>query len=162
ADRLHIEIEGVGGHAAKPHCGIDTILVGSQIVSQLQSVVARNVDPLDAAVVSITMFEAGNTDNVIPQTAPLRGAARSLSPSARALLETRIREIVEGAARLYGAKATLVYHRDYPVTRNHAAPTDLAAEVAAEVAGPDRVDADTRPMMGAEDFSFMLDERPGA
>jgi len=162
ADRLFIDIEGVGGHAAKPHSGIDTILVGAQIINQLQSIVSRNVDPLDSAVVSITMFQAGNTDNVIPQTALLRGTARSLSPSVRDMLERRIREVVEGTARLYGAKAKLTYQRDYPVTRNHEGPTLFAAAVAAEVAGPHRVDADTRPMMGAEDFSYMLEERPGA
>jgi hippurate hydrolase len=162
ADRLFIDIEGRGGHAAKPHLGIDTVLVGAQIINQIQSIIARNVDPLDAAVVSITMFQAGNTDNVIPQTAHLRGTARSLSAGVRNLLERRLHEVVEGTARLYGATAKLAYTRDYPVTTNPEQQTAFAAAVAAEVAGRDRVDADASPMMGAEDFSFMLNVRPGS
>jgi amidohydrolase len=162
ADRIQIDIEGLGGHAAKPHLCVDTVLVGAQIINQIQSIVARNVDPLDSAVVSITLFKAGNTDNVIPQTAQLRGTARSLKPEVRDLIERRLNEIVEGTGRLYGARATLSYHRDYPVTRNHERETAFAAVVAAEVAGRDRVDANTVPVMGGEDFSFMLDVRPGA
>src|SRR5437764_9705664 len=162
ADRITIEIEGKGGHAARPHVAIDTVLVGAQIVNQIQSIVARNVDPLQAAVVSICTFQAGSTDNVIPQTALLRGTARSLTPQVRDLLEQRIAEVVEGTARLYGAKAKLTYKRDYPITRNHEPQTAFAASVAAEIVGPERVDTDVAPVMGAEDFSFMLEERPGA
>jgi hippurate hydrolase len=162
ADRLKIEIEGVGTHAAKPHLGVDPVLVGAQIVNQIQSIVARNADPLDSAVVSITMFQAGTADNIIPSGALLRGTARSLSAEVRDLLERRLHEVVEGTAQAYGAKARLTYRRDYPVTVNHERQTAFAAAVATEIAGPDRVDADTRPMMGAEDFSFMLNERPGA
>jgi amidohydrolase len=162
ADRILIEIEGVGGHAARPHFSVDTVLVGAQMISQLQSIVSRNVDPLKAAVVSICVFQAGTTDNVIPQTALLRGTARSLMPDVRDLLERRVQEVVEGTACLYGAKATLTYSRDYPVTRNYEPQTDFAAEVAAEVAGRERVDTDVPPVMGAEDFSFMLEARPGA
>src|SRR5207249_598716 len=116
ADRLTIEIEGKGGHAARPHLSIDTVLVGAQIINQIQSIVARNVDPLQSAVVSICMFQAGSTDNVIPQTALLRGTARSLTPEVQDVLERRLRQVVEGTARLYGAKARLTYSRDYPVT----------------------------------------------
>jgi amidohydrolase len=162
ADRLRIEIEGHGGHAAKPHLGVDPVLVGAQIVNQIQSIVSRNTDPLDAAVVSITLFQAGNTDNVIPQSALLRGTARSLSAAVRDTLERRLYEIVEGTARVYGATAKLTYQRDYPVTINHERQTAFAAAVATEVVGPERVETDTRPMMGAEDFSFMLNERPGS
>jgi amidohydrolase len=162
ADRLRIEIEGLGGHAAKPHLGVDPVLVGAQIVNQIQSIVSRNTDPLDAAVVSITLFQAGSTDNVIPQNALLRGTARSLSAEVRDTLERRLFEIVEGTARVYGATAKLTYQRDYPVTINHELQTAFAAAVATDVAGPDRVETDTRPMMGAEDFSFMLNERPGS
>jgi amidohydrolase len=162
ADRLTIEIEGKGGHAARPHLSVDTVLVGAQIVSQIQSIVARNVDPLRAAVVSICMFQAGNTDNVIPQTALLRGTARSLEPQVRDLLEARLHEVVEGTARLYGARAKLTYKRDYPVTRNHERQAAFAAAVAADVVGHSRVDTDVAPVMGAEDFSFMLEARPGA
>src|SRR5882757_527623 len=162
ADRLTIEIEGRGGHAARPHISIDTVLVGAQIINQIQSIVARNVDPLQAAVVSICMFQAGSTDNVIPQTALLKGTARSLDPKVRDLLEARLREVIEGTAKLYGATVKLTYKRDYPVLRNHEQETSFAASVAADVVGGSHVDTAMVPVMGAEDFSFMLEARPGA
>jgi hippurate hydrolase len=162
ADRILIEIEGKGAHAARPHASIDTILVASQIVNQIQSVVSRNVDPLESAVVSICLFQAGTTDNVIPQTALLRGTARSLKPEIQDLLESRLHQIVEGTARLYGASAKLTYRRDYPVTCNHKEQMEFAASVAREIAGEDKVNTDVAPVMGAEDFSFMLNARPGA
>jgi amidohydrolase len=162
ADRLTIQIEGHGGHAARPHLTIDSVLVGAQMINQIQSIVARNVDPLQSAVISICMFQAGSTDNVIPQTAFLRGTARSLKPQVRDVLERRLREVVEGTARLYGAKVTFTYKRDYPVTRNHERQTAFASSIAAEVVGRERVDENTPPVMGAEDFSFMLEARPGA
>src|SRR5580692_1743818 len=162
ADRLTIQIEGHGGHAARPHLTIDSVLVGAQMINQIQSIVARNVDPLQSAVISICMFQAGSTDNVIPQTAFLRGTARSLNPETRDVLEQRLREVVEGTALLYGAKVTFTYKRDYPVTRNHERQTAFASAVAAEVVGRERVDENTPPVMGAEDFSFMLEARPGA
>jgi len=162
ADHLQIEIEGKGGHAARPHLSIDTILVGAQMINQLQSIVARNVDPLEAAVVSVCMFQAGHTDNVIPQHAVLRGTARSLTPEVRELLHKRIGEVVEGTARLYGASAKVTYTNGYPVVVNHERQTAFAADVAREIAGKDKVDIDVPPVMGAEDFAFMLAERPGA
>src|SRR4051812_33258712 len=162
ADRLTIEIEGKGGHAARPHLSIDTVLVGAQIINQIQSIVSRNVDPLQSAVVSICMFHAGNTDNVIPQTALLKGTARSLDPKVRDLLEARLHSVIEGTAKLYGATAKLTYKRDYPVLRNHERETSFAASVASEVVGGPHVDTAMVPVMGAEDFSFMLEARPGA
>jgi hippurate hydrolase len=162
ADTVFIDIEGVGGHAARPHLSIDTVLVGAQIVNQIQSIVSRNVDPLKAAVISICMFQAGHTDNVIPQTAHLRGTARSLVPEVRDLLEKRLGEVVEGTARLYGAKAKLTYKRGYPVLMNHEKETSFAASVAAEIAGKDKINTQIAPVMGAEDFSYMLEARPGA
>ena len=162
SDRIFIDIEGQGGHAAKPHKCVDTVLVGAQIVNQIQSIVSRNVDPVQSAVVSICVFHAGDTGNVIPQTARLVGTARSLTPAVRDRLEQRLHEIVEGTARLYGASAKLTYHRDYPVTRNHERQTEFAVSVATDVAGRDRVDAACPPVMGGEDFSFMLEARPGA
>jgi hippurate hydrolase len=162
ADRIYIDIEGRGGHAARPHISIDSVLVGSQIVNQLQSIVARNVDPLEAAVVSICQFSAGTADNILPQTARLSGTARSLTPEVRDLLERRVNEVVEGTAKLYGAKVRVVYKRDYPVTRNHAQQAAFAASVARDVAGRERVDDQAPPVMGAEDFSYMLEARPGA
>jgi amidohydrolase len=162
ADRLTIEIEGVGGHAARPHFAVDTVLVGSQIINTLQSIVARNVDPLESAVVSITLFQAGHTDNVIPQTALLRGTARSLRPAVRDLLEKRIVEVAEGIAKLHGAKAKVKYSRDYPVVVNNEKATEFASSIAREIAGDANVETKTPPVMGGEDFAFMLEERPGA
>ena len=162
ADHLSIDIEGVGGHAARPQFSVDTVLVGAQIINNIQSVVSRNVDPLEAAVVSICLFQAGNTDNVIPQTAKLRGTARSLTPAVQDLLEKRLREVVEGTAKLHGAKVKFSYRRGYPVLKNHAAQTEFAASVAAGIAGKDKVNTALAPVMGAEDFSFMLNARPGA
>jgi hippurate hydrolase len=162
ADHLVIEIEGKGAHAARPHASIDTVLVGAQVVNQLQSIVSRNVDPLESAVVSICMFQAGATDNVIPQTALLRGTVRTLKPEIQDMVEKRVHEVVEGTAKLYGAKATVKYNRGYPVLMNHEKETDFAASVAGAIAGQDKVDTGIPPVMGAEDFSFMLNERPGA
>jgi amidohydrolase len=161
ADHIAIDLEGKGGHAARPHTAVDTILVGCQIINQLQSIVARNVDPLEAAVVSVCMFQAGFTDNVIPQHAKLRGTARALKPEVGELLRKRINEIVEGTARLYGATAKLTYTNGYPVVVNHERETEFAASVAREIAGKDKVN-DCPPRMAAEDFAFMLNERPGA
>jgi len=162
ADRLYIDIEGLGGHAARPHVSIDTVLVAAQIINQIQSIVSRNVDPLESAVISITQFHAGTADNIIPQTAKLSGTARTLDPAVRDLVEKRLHEVIEGTAKLYGAKAKLVYKRDYPVTRNHERQTEFAAEIARDVVGKDRVDDQVAPVMGAEDFSYMLEARPGA
>jgi len=161
-DNITVEIEGVGGHAARPHIAIDPIMVGAHIVSQLQSVVSRNVDPVEAAVVSICTFQAGNADNVIPQTALLRGTARSLKPEVRELLRRRIAEIVEGTAHVHGAKAKFTLRRGYPVLSNHERETAFAAAVAGDIAGADGVDTDMAPVMGGEDFSYMLEARPGA
>ena len=161
-DTITIKLEGKGAHAAWPHQGVDTVLVGAQIVSQLQSIVARNVDPLDSAVISICVFQAGHADNVIPQYATLSGTVRSLSARVRELLRERVREVVEGTARLYGAKVELSYVTGYPVLVNEASSTMFAADVAGEIAGEDKVNRDCRPLMGAEDFAFMLQQRPGA
>ncbi|MEA2993603.1 MAG: hypothetical protein QOD40_2523 [Alphaproteobacteria bacterium] len=162
ADSVTIDIEGVGGHAARPHRGVDPVLVGAQIINQIQSIVARSVDPLEAAVVSICIFQAGTAENVIPQTARLRGTARSLTPQVQNLLEARLRAVVEGTAKAHGATAKLTYTRGYPVTRNHERQTAFAASVASEVVGSHAVNVNMAPVMGAEDFSFMLEARPGA
>jgi amidohydrolase len=161
-DNLTIDIEGVGGHAARPHLAVDTILVGAQIVNQIQSIVSRNVDPLDAAVISICTFQAGSADNIIPQTARLRGTVRSLRPEVRDLLGRRVPEVVEATARAYGATAKVNLRRGYPVLRNHARETAFAASIAGQVAGAEHVDTDMAPVMGGEDFSYMLEARPGA
>ena len=161
-EHLTIRIEGRGGHAARPHKSIDSLLVGAELVTALQQIVARNVDPLDSAVVSICAFQAGNAFNVIPQTAELKGTVRSLRSEVRDLLEKRVREVVAGTAQITGAKIDLDYERSYPVVVNHVAQTALAARVASEISGEANVNTDMPPMMGAEDFSYMLEARPGA
>ncbi|HLZ02435.1 MAG TPA: M20 aminoacylase family protein [Bradyrhizobium sp.] len=158
---VDIKIEGHGGHAARPHKCIDSVMVGTQLIGALQQIVARNVDPLDSAVISICEFHAGNARNVIPQTAVLRGTVRTLTREVMALIEKRMHEVCAGIAQITGAKIDLAYEYGYPVTVNHAAQTELAAQVAREVAGDANVH-DTQPMMGAEDFSYMLEARPGA
>jgi amidohydrolase len=162
ADTIEIDIVGKGSHAAKPHMSIDSVLVGAQIVNAVQSIVSRNVNPLHAAVVSICMFHAGNAENVLPQTAKLQGTVRAMLPEVRELLEKRLHEVVEGTGRLYGASAKLTYHHGYPVLKNHARQTDFAAAVAGEIVGRERVETTAPPVMGAEDFSYMLQARPGA
>lgn len=161
-DHINIHIEGLGGHAARPHKSIDSVLVGAQLITALQSIVSRSVDPLDAAVISICEFHAGNARNVIPQTAELFGTARTLTPEVRDLIEQRVREVVNGVAQLSGAKITLDYERSYPVLVNHAAETGIAARIAADVAGEGNVSSEIPPVMGAEDFAYMLEARPGA
>jgi amidohydrolase len=158
---IDIKIEGHGGHAARPHKCIDSVLVGAQLIVALQQIVARNVDPLESAVISMCEFHAGNARNVIPQTAELRGTVRTLAPDVGELVEKRVREVVAGVAQITGAKIDLKYERGYPVTVNHAAQTDLATQIAREVAGEANVH-ETPPLMGAEDFSYMLEARPGA
>ncbi|SHJ66703.1 hippurate hydrolase [Bradyrhizobium lablabi] len=160
-DSIDIKIEGLGGHAARPHKCIDSVLVGAQLITALQSIVARTVDPLDSAVISMCEFHAGHARNVIPQTAELKGTVRTLTPEVRELIEKRVREVVAGVAQITGAKIDLTYERGYPVTVNHASQTDLATQVAKEVAGEANVH-ETPPLMGAEDFSYMLEARPGA
>src|SRR3569832_589882 len=160
-DAVNIHIEGRGGHAARPHLSIDSVMVGAQLITALQSIVARNVDPLESAVISMCEFHAGNARNVIPQTAEIRGTVRTLTPEVRTRVEQRVREVVEGVARMTGAKIALAYERGYPVVVNHAAETDFAIKVAEEIAGRGNVQ-EMPPLMGGEDFAYMLEKRPGA
>ena len=160
-DAIDIKITGHGGHAARPHICIDSVLVGAQLITALQSIVSRSVDPLESAVISMCEFHAGNARNVIPQTAELKGTVRTLTDEVRELVEKRVREVVAGVAQMTGARIDLVYERGYPVVVNHAAQTDFATQVAREVAGDAHVH-DMVPLMGAEDFAYMLEARPGA
>ncbi|WP_026381438.1 M20 aminoacylase family protein [Afifella pfennigii] len=162
ADHFSIQIEGKGGHAAKPHQGVDPVLVGTEIVGALQSIVARNVDPLKNAVVSVTTFHAGDAFNVTPQRATLTGTVRTLEPGIRDLVERRMSEMIPAIGAAFGATARFTYKRNYPVTVNHAEQTEKAIEVARSVVGEKAVLTDNPPMMGGEDFSFMLEARPGA
>jgi amidohydrolase len=163
SDVFSIEVTGRGGHGAQPHNCIDPIVVASQMVLALQSIVSRNTDPLASAVVSVTSFRSeSDAFNIIPETVTLRGTTRSLTPEVQDLIEDRMTAVVAATAAAFGATARLDYQRNYPVTHNSPEQTAFAARIAAEVAGASRVDNDTPPVMGAEDFSFMLNARPGA
>ncbi|MCX5579954.1 M20 aminoacylase family protein [Kaistia terrae] len=161
-DEFSFIITGRGAHAAKPHSGIDPIVVGTQLVQAMQTIVSRSVDPLESVVVSVTKFHAGEAHNIIPQTAYLGGTVRTLTSDMRDLAEKRIREIAAGIGAACGASIEVEYDRNYPVTVNHAANTAFAGDVASEIVGSDRVDRAVAPMMGGEDFSYMLEKRPGA
>ena len=161
ADQFDITVTGKGGHAAKPHECIDTTLTAAQIIVALQSVVARNVDPLQNAVISVCVVSTDSTaHNVIPQVVKLKGTARSLDAEVRAQLEEGITRVATNIAAAMGATAAVDYQRGYPVTSNDTEATEWAADVARAIS--DRVDMDMVPMMGGEDFSYMLNERPGA
>ncbi|MCX7566281.1 M20 family metallopeptidase [Sulfitobacter sp. F26169L] len=159
-DLLDIEIEGLGGHAAKPNETVDTTVVASQIVSALQTIVSRNADPVGNIVVSITSFQtSSNAYNVIPQKVHLKGTVRTMSLELRDLADKRVNEICSGIASAMGAVARVTYHRNYPVMVNHGEQTEFAADVARSISG----DCAEAPLvMGGEDFAFMLEERPGA
>ncbi|NBR88892.1 MAG: amidohydrolase [Rhodobacteraceae bacterium] len=161
ADQFEVTVTGKGGHAAEPHQSVDTTLATAQIVVALQSVVARNVQAIRPAVLSITAFHTeSDTFNVIPQTARIRGTVRCFDAKTRDLVEARLREMVDLTARSFGATASVDYERGYPPTVNHADQTRYAIE-AAEAVGT-KVNPETDPVMPAEDFSYMLEARPGA
>ena len=162
ADRFVVDIHGNGGHAAKPHECVDPIVIGAQIVSALQTIVSREIDPLESIVVSVTQFHAGSANNIIPQAARITGTIRALKNETRAFAKQRFYEIVEGTARVHRGSVVIGFEDGYPVTVNHAAETNLALVAARDVAGVDRVIANLPPVMGAEDFSYMLEARPGA
>jgi amidohydrolase len=163
SDRFEIVVHGKGGHGGLgPHRAVDSVLIGAEIVGALQSIVARNVDPMKTAVVSACMFHAGSAVNIIPATAELGGTVRTFDPGVRDLVERRIAEIADGIARAYGGSARTQYTRMYPATVNHERETAVAAEVARDVVGADRVNDRVTPLMAGEDFAFMLLERPGA
>jgi amidohydrolase len=162
ADQVTIRIEGKGGHAAFPHQCLDPIVAAAQMITALQTIVSRNVAPLDSCVVSIGSIHGGAAFNVIPSSVEMLGTVRTLQPETRDLAERRLHEIVAGIAAACGVTATVIYNRNYPATRNHAAQTDFAAAVAREIVGDDQVETEVAPVMGAEDFSFMLEARPGA
>jgi amidohydrolase len=161
-DQLRIKIEGKGSHAAMPHKGNDPVLAGALLITALQSVVSRNVDPLESAVLSICSFHAGHANNVIPQTAELLGTVRALRPDVRDLVQQRVQAIVQGLAQTTGTRIELDYVRGYPVVVNHPDQTDIALKTATDIVGSKNVTPDTTPIMGAEDFAFMLEARPGA
>ena len=161
SDEFEIVVTGVGGHAADPHLAVDTTLVAAQIVVSLQTIVARSVDPLHRVVVTVGTFETDSrASNVIAHRVTMRGTVRTLDAECRTLAETRIREIAAGTAAAFGATAEVTWDAGYPVTVNTPEHTAYAATVARAV-GTD-VDDAVDPIMPSEDFSYMLEERPGA
>ncbi len=161
-DRFEIKIKGYGTHAAYPHRGIDPFVIGAQITLALQTIVSRNVDPIDSAVVTIGFMRGGTAFNVIPDEFLIGGTVRAFRTPVQDLIEKRIGEIAHGTAAVFGATAEAVYNRGYPPTVNDAAEAEFAALVAGEVCGSDRVDRTMPPTMGGEDFSYFLQQRPGA
>jgi hippurate hydrolase len=160
-DHFDVTIHGADGHAAWPHLTIDPILVAGHVLVALQSVVARNLDPLGTAVLSVTKISAGTAYNIIPAKATLGGTVRTLTPEARDLMEQRFTLLVQQTAAAYGATATIEYVRGYPATITDPGRTAFVAQVAREVIGAGRVNDAMVPLMGGEDFAFMLQQRPG-
>jgi len=164
ADRIEIHIEGRGGHGAHPHIAVDPVLVAGHIITAAQSIVARNVSPVDTAVVSLCAMHAGNLAamSVIPREAKLVGTVRTFRPQTQDAVERRLSELVHSIAAAFGATATLKYERVYPATVNTEREAEFAAQVADSLIGSENVVRDLEPSMGSEDFSFMLQQRPGA
>ena len=161
ADFFFITVRGMGSHAATPHVSVDPIPVAAEIVLALQSIVSRNLDPLDSAVISVTQINGGSTTNVIPDKVKIAGTVRTFQSSVQSRIEHRIREIAQNIAAAHEASAEVHYDRRYPPLVNHPAETDMALSAASDISGSEFVQGDVAPIMGAEDFSWMLQARPG-
>ena len=161
-DEFEITVEGTGAHGAMPHLGVDPVVAAAQIVTALQSLVSRNVDPLEAGVVSVTMIHGGDAFNVIPQAVQLAGTVRTFKACVRETIATGIQRIAESTAAALGARATVKVEARFPATVNTADETVRAEAAAAAVVGAERVHRDLAPCMGSEDFAFMLGEKPGS
>ncbi|MGX5664497.1 M20 aminoacylase family protein [Rhizobium daejeonense] len=162
ADEFEIIVHGRGGHAAQPHTTIDPVLVSSHVVIALQAIASREVDPLKSVVVTVATVHGGEASNVIANTVKLSGTVRTLLPETRDYAEKRLSEIARGIAGSFGASVDVHYRRGYPVTFNHAEETEFALGIMRKVAGEKAVEGNMPPLMGAEDFSYMLEARPGA
>lgn len=160
-DHFDIVMRGHGAHAAMPHQGFDPVLAGAALVQAVQSIVSRNTSPTDATVVSVTRFHAGEAYNVIPPEATLGGTVRAFTPEVQAQVEAALERLSAGIASAHGMQASLSYTRGYPPTINSAAEAELCRSVAATMVGADNVRTDMPPSMGAEDFAYMLREKPG-
>ncbi|MEM9716693.1 MAG: M20 aminoacylase family protein [Pseudomonadota bacterium] len=161
-DTLDVTITGTGAHAAYPHEGVDPVICAASMVQNLQSIVSRNVNPMHQVVLSVTQIHTGTVHNVIPDTATVQATVRTFNRETRDMVVARIAEIVNGTATAFGCTAEHSLWDGYPATVNDPAKTDFAAKVAGDIVGADNVSTDAVPSMGAEDFSFMLNERPGA
>jgi len=161
-DEFSVIVRGRGGHAALPHTTHDPVMTAAQIITNLQSIVSRNIDPLQSVVVSVTKLAAGHATNVIPDEAQLGGTIRTLMPDMRSFAAERLKDIAEAVAIAHQCTATVNVRRGYPVTLNHATQTDVAVRIAGEIAGQTEVEPNAPPIMGGEDFSYMLEARPGS
>jgi len=161
-DNFVMTIQGRGSHGAMPHHGIDPVVVGAHLVMALQTITSRNIDPQDALVISVTQFHAGHAFNVVPDSVVLRGTCRVFDPAVQASLPERLRKVMDGVCAGFGASGTLEYLKGYPATINDPAQAAIAGAVAVAMAGTERVDRAPTPAMGAEDFAYMLNVRPGA
>ena len=161
ADTIDITLKGQGTHAAFPHQGTDVMVAASHLVTALQTISSRSIDPMESVVLSITQIHAGETYNIIPEEITLKGTVRSFKTEIQDIAETSIRRITDGITKAFGMKYEVTYTRGYPATINSLPESEFAAEVAADVVGEENVLTDLAPKMGAEDFSFMLNENPG-
>lgn len=161
ADRFDIQVLGHGAHAAMPHLGTDPVVAAAALVQAIQTITSRTLDPLDAAVVSTTMFHAGEAYNVIPDRATLSGTVRAFSEAVAARIESRLRKLCAGVATAFGVEVSCEYRRGYPPTVNTLAEAEVCAAVATSLVGEQQVSRDARPSMGAEDFAFFLQHKPG-
>ncbi|WP_299620116.1 M20 aminoacylase family protein [Pelagibius sp.] len=160
-DIFEIVITGKGAHAAMPHLGIDPVVTGAQIVTALQTIASRRTEPIDSVVLTVTQFHAGDTWNVIPETAVIRGTVRSFKKETQDQIETDLERIARAICESQGATMTLRYERRYPSLVNTESETDIAAAAAAKVVGEENVEVGAEPLMGSEDFAYMLEARPG-
>lgn len=161
SNEFRVVVKGKGAHAAQPHRGIDPVMVAVQIAQAWQTVISREKNPLDTAVLSITQIHAGSATNVIPDEAVLVGTVRTFTTAVLDLIERRMEEIARGVAAGFHADIGFTFHRNYPPLVNHARETAFAVQAMQAVVGADKVDANTEPTMGAEDFSYMLQAKPG-
>jgi amidohydrolase len=162
ADSLDIEIQGRGGHGAMPHLTVDPVVVAAHIVTALQTLVSRSTDPLQSSVLSITAIEGGTAYNVIPESVHLRGTVRTFLPTVRDMMESGINRIASGVAQSLGANTAVRYRRLFPPLINSTRDVEIAVRAAASVVGADQVNDAVEPVMGSEDFAFMLEAKPGA
>jgi hippurate hydrolase len=161
-DIFDIRLRGIGSHAAMPHLGRDPIVAGAAIVTALQTIASRTIDPQDAVVVSVTQFHAGDTWNVVPEDLRIQGTVRSFRPAVQQAAEASLRRIVQGVCAAHGIEAVIDYDSRDPATINDDRAAELTAQVMADVVGPGSVRLDERPLMASEDFGVMLQKKPGA
>ena len=162
SNEFHIKVIGKGAHAAMPHLGIDPVFIAVQIVNGLQGIITRVKKPIDSAVLSVTMIQAGDTTNVIPESARICGTVRTFSYDVTSLVEKQLRRVVEMTCAAHGAEASVDFHWNYPPTVNHVLEAEFAATVMDDIVGTDNVVREIEPTMGAEDFAFMLKVKAGA